>query len=145
MTIAVSNSAVQTVAVNSTITFDTEYLHTGKNCNCPCNSAETHRPNSNSIRLRCPGMYDVHFNGNVTSGTADQQLQLNIMVDGVPATGSTMIETVSAADAYENVSATIPVYVCPGDNVTITVANTGANAITLGADSNLYVYRRGVK
>lgn len=51
--IALSNLTVQTLTTGQSITFDSTVLRT-------CSSAEGHRQSTPAVKLRVPGIYEVH-------------------------------------------------------------------------------------
>lgn len=137
--IVLSNSQSQSIAAGGTVTFDTTVLHTG--CRPDgCGGAEYHRNGSGTVQLR-PGIYEVSFNGNVTSATAGTSVQLAIAIDGTPLPETTMIQTVGTANAFENVAASTYVRVCCGTNAAISVENTGTSLLTLAPNSALSIRR----
>ena len=88
--IVLSNSAVEVVPVGGTVTFNLTVIHTGCDRN-GCGGSEYHRQGSGAVRLRGRGnrcgqasIFDLSFNGNVTSGTAGTEVQLAMTVDGTP-------------------------------------------------------------
>lgn len=145
--IVLSNSAAQVIPVGGTVTFNLEVAHTGCDEN-GCRGAEYHRQGSGVVRLRgrnnrCnqKSIFDLSFNGNVTSGTAGTEVQLAMAIDGTPLAETTMIETIGTADSYQNLGARTYLSVCPGEDVTLTVVNTGSTALTLDANAALTARR----
>lgn len=149
MTIVLSNSAVQTIPAGGTVTFDYPILQSGAGKD-NCNGSEYHRQGSNSVALRwkggcapCPqpNLFDVSFNGNVTSTEADTQVQLAIELNGSPIYETLMQQTVSTANDYVNLGARTYVKLCPYETVTLTVTNTGTTPLILNTGSAFTVRR----
>lgn len=137
--IVLSNSQSQSITAGGTVTFDTTVLHTG--CRPDgCGGAEYHRNGSGTVQLR-PGIYEISFNGNVTSATAGTSVQLAIAIDGTPLAETTMIQNVDTANSFENVAAATYVRVCCGTNGSISVENTGTSLLTLAPNSGLSIRR----
>ena len=55
--IVLSNSTEQTLSPGQSLTFDLVKLHTG--------CAECHRPGTGSVKLRCNGVHEGYFGGNI--------------------------------------------------------------------------------
>lgn len=137
--IVLSNSQVEIIPAGGTVTFDLTRLHTG--CRQDgCGGAEYHRPGTGTVQLR-PGIYEVAFNGNVTNPTAGTEVQMAIAIDGAPISETTMIQTVSTANSYENIAASTYVKVCCGVNASITVENSGTTPVTMDANAGLHIRR----
>ena len=83
----------------------------------------------------------ICFNGNVTSGTAGTEVQLAMTIDGTPLAETTMIETIGTANSYQNLAARTYLKVCPGEDVTLSVTNTGAAPVTIDANAALTARR----
>lgn len=131
--IILSNSIAQTVAPGQSATFDTIIEKTG--------CAECFRRNTGTISVRNrPAIYDIIFGGNignVAAGTA----QLAISYDGSPLLETTVLsETAAAGDVNHIYTGTsVRTGCCEGG--TFTVTNTGADAITIGANPIFKVRR----
>lgn len=138
MATEVSNSAVQTIPVGGSVTFDVTIFPQGGFAKCPCAGSSYHRQGSSAITLRgkgCPALFEVHFNGNITSADAATAVQLAIAVNGSALPETLMQQTIATANAYANVSAHTFVGVCPGETLSLTVVNNGANPVIVNADS----------
>ena len=46
-----------------------------------------------------------------------------------------MIETIGTANSYQNLSARTYLKVCPGEDVTLSVTNTGTKPVTVDANA----------
>lgn len=121
--IVLSNSNAQTVAPGQAVTFDTRIMHTG--------CAECWRIGSGAIGLKCQGIYECQFTGNCGTGT------LALALDSAPLTETTMNN--SGADVA-NIHCSTAVKNCCG-NDSITVINTGTEAVELDANPCLFIKR----
>lgn len=130
--IVLSNSTAQTIAAGQTVTFDTVSLHTG--------NAECHRKGSSLVRLRCNGLYEVNFSGNVT-GIVAGPVQLSISIDSTALPDGTMISTPAAVGDVNNIAKTTLISNCCGGG-TITIQNNGTESVVLSAGSTLYIARK---
>lgn len=130
--IVLSNSTAQTIAAGQTVTFDTVSLHTG--------NAECHRKGSSLVRLRCNGLYEVNFSGNVT-GIVAGPVQLSISIDNTALPDGTMISAPAAVGEVNNIAKTTLVSNCCGGG-TITIQNNGTESVVLSAGSTLYIARK---
>lgn len=139
--IVLSNSAVEVIPVGGTVTFNLTVIHTGCDRN-GCGGSEYHRQGSGAVRLRGRGnrcgqasIFDLSFYGNVTSGTAGTEVQLAMTIDGTPLAETAMIETIGTANSYQNLAARTYLKVCPGEDVTLSVTNTGTEPVTIDANA----------
>lgn len=133
--IELTNSVAQTIPAGGTVTFDRTILKTGR---CECHNPQL---SPNSVKLRANGIYEVQFMGNIASPTAATPVQLAIAVGGTARPDSVMVATASAANAFQNISTSIPVQNCCGDFDWITVVNTGTTPVLLSANMNLFIKR----
>lgn len=131
--IVLSNSAEQTLLAGQSITFDLVKLHSG--------CAECHREGSSSVKMRCSGIYDIAFSGNI-GGTVAGPVQLSIEVGGEILQETTMISTAGAVGDLNNVATQTRVRNCCSDYDRVTVTNTGTSDVVVGANSALVVGRR---
>lgn len=130
--IVLTNTTAQILASGQSITFDNVVLHTG--------CGECHKDSTASVKLRSRGIYEIHFNGNVTSVTAADSIQLSILAGGDPIVGTAMNSSTSAATSLSVSATTLYANSC-GDYSRITVTNTGDNPLVIQAGSNLYIKR----
>lgn len=133
---AVSN-AIQLVAVNGGVVFENTRIMTG--------CTVRHEAGSARFVLLAPGIYSVHFSGNIAVPTGETvgPISLALTVDGEPITGSDAIFTPAAVDVYGNVSvnALVRVYGCRcAANVGLSVVNTSEIPINV-QDANLIIIR----
>ena len=138
--IVASNTSPQVLQPGAALTFNNLIWKSG--------CAESFRNLGSAIRLT-QGVFEIGFNGNITGETANTALQLNIEIDGSPLPETTMISTPSAENSFNNVSASTYIgnqatkcNCCPG-NVSISVVNTGTEAVTVAANSKLSARRIG--
>ena len=133
--IVLSNTAVQTVPVGQSITFDTSVLKS----RC---GTESWRTGNGQVRLKADcGVYEVTFEANVTGATAATPVQLSIAISGAALPETTMISTPATANAVNHVSATTAIKNACGDYDRITVINTGAQPVIVSANPMLFVKR----
>lgn len=131
--IELSNTTAQTIAAGQSLTFDTVILKTG--------CAETHRTNSGIVTLKANNaVYEIHFAANV-SGTAAGPVQIALALDGEPLVETTMISTVTTAGDFNNVATGTLIKTGCGCCGRITVTNTGASDVIVGANPALFVKR----
>ena len=132
-------NAVQTVNANQNVYF-TDTVVDGNLC-------ITHRNDSGLVGLKgltnqCRARYRVFFGANVaipTDGTAGP-ISVAIAIDGEAVPVTTMIVTPTVVDAYFNIASSVFVDVPRGCCSTISVQNTGADAINI-QNANLIVER----
>lgn len=133
--IALTNSVAQSVPAGGTVTFDTVKLKTG--CG-ECYNSQI----PNSVKLRGNGgIYEVHFSANISSDTANTPVQLAIALGGVALPESVMVSTPSEANAFNNVSKTIPIRNCCSDVDRVTIINSGTTPVLVSANLILFVKR----
>lgn len=132
--IVVSNSTEQTLQPGQSITFDLIRLHTG--------CGECHRQGSSSVKLRCQGVYDVSFSGNISGSTGGTEVQLSIELGGEILPETTMKSMPSSPGDFNNVAT--GTYVCSGcgDYSRVTVTNTGAAPVVVDQNTCLKIGRR---
>lgn len=133
MAIVLTTTSDQTLLPNQSLIFSRD-TQTG------CDVA--FRNNSGSLVTRFNSLYDVAFTGNISVATADQPIELSVEVSGTPF--FTMQQVPGVADAPVNVAGykiLNNLGCCCGNNVqaTITVTNTGTNALTVASGASLSV------
>lgn len=133
--IELTTLAAQTIPVGGAVTFDNVKLRTG------CNECYT-RQLRTTIGLRNRGVYEVHFNGNITSDPA-AAVQLSIALGGQPLVETQMDATPAAANTPVNVSTSTLVEngCCMPGLDRLTVVNTGEAPVIVNANANFYVTR----
>lgn len=131
-----TNLTAQTIPVGGAVTFAVK-LKTG------CSECFS-RQLPTTIGLRARGVYEIHFNGNITSETADSALQIAIAAAGTPLVETTMNATPAAANQLVNVStSTLFDNNCCMEGLNrLTVVNTGTVPVIVAPNSNFYVTRQ---
>jgi hypothetical protein len=103
---------------------------------CRCNGGWlTHEDGSAQFLISRPGIYMVSVGVQVTSDTAATDATLAITANGEALAGTTMAETITAADDVAQLATTALVRVPCGASITVGLANTGADEITINAAS----------
>lgn len=133
---AVSN-AIQLVAIGGGVVFENTRIRTG--------GAVRHEEGSARFVLLAPGVYSVHFSGNIAvpAGETVGPISVALAVDGEAVTASDAIFTPAAVGVYGNVSVNslVRVYGCGCNaNVGVAVVNTSAIPINV-QDANLIIIR----
>lgn len=100
-----------------------------------------HNEGSPTYKILEGGLYEVTFNGNVTSATVGV-VALGLYIDGVLAPGATVIETIATAGDYSNVAFVKKLKICCRGDATITVASvpsvlTGATLPGTATDTQI--------
>lgn len=131
--IVLTNTIAQTIAPGASLTFDEVILHSG--------CGECHRKGTGSVKLRCNGVYELHFHANVGGETAATAVQLALAIGGEPLPETTMISVPVAVDDLNNVGTSTLLKNCCGDYDRVTVVNTGTVPVVIGANPVLYVKR----
>lgn len=132
---AVSN-AIQLVPAGGGVVFENTRIKTG--------CSVRHEPGSARFVLLAPGIYSVHFSGNIAVPTGETvgPISVALAVDGEGIAGTDAIYTPAAVETYGNVSvnALVRVYGCGGANVSVAVENTSDIPINV-QDANLIIIR----
>lgn len=131
--IVLSNSTEQTLLAGQSVTFDLVKLK--------CGTCECHRPGTASVKLRCSGIYQVGFGANIGGTVAGTPVQLTIELGGDPLSETTMISTPAAIGDLNSVYRSTFVKNCCCDYDRITVTNTGASDVVVGANAELTISR----
>lgn len=134
--IEVSNTTTQTLQPGQSISFDKILLRT------TCGSECRNRQVPSSIKLCAKGIYELHFNGNVTSDTAGAATQLAMAIGGAPLVETAMNATITAANDILNVSTSTLLRNCCCDLDRVSVTNIGTVPVTVVQNSNFYVIRK---
>ena len=114
------NENIEVLASNSsTISFLNDDVRT-RRANC-CIWLQ-HSEGSPIYKILEGGLYEITFNANVTSATAGV-VALGLLIDGVLAQGTTVIETIATVGDYSNVAFTKKIKVCCKGNVNISIAS----------------------
>lgn len=134
----VSNTTTQTLQPGQALKFDgTNFLHTG--CG-ECFNSQI--PASVKLNGNCGAVYEIQFEGNVTSDTAGP-VQLALALADQPLVQTAMNATIAAANDLVNVSTGTYLRMCCGDANRVSVINTGTTAVTVAQNSSLRICRKG--
>lgn len=134
--IELKNSATQTIQPGQAISFDTVLLRSG--C-AECYNRQL--PTSVKLKGGCGSVYELHFNGNITSEAAGDALQLAMAVSGSALTETAMNAAPAAAGTLVNVSTSTLLKLCCSDLNRVSVINTGTTPIVVAQNSNFYIKR----
>lgn len=127
--VVLSTLTEQTIEPGQAITFDN--LVTCSGC------GETAR-SGGPLGLRFPNAtYELGFNGNITSATAAEPIQLSIALGGSPLPETAMIYTPAVANAVGNVASSTYVETRQGLSNQVTVVNSGTVAIIVSPGASL--------
>lgn len=131
------NTATQTLQPGQAIRFDKVLLRSG------CSECYNQQlPTSVKLKGGCGSIYELHFNGNVTSTTTGDVLQLAIAVATSPLVETAMNATPAAAGTLVNVSTSTLLRLCCSDLDRVSVINVGTNPITIAQNSNFHIVRK---
>ena len=133
--IVLTNLTAQTLAPGASLVFDQVRVKSG------CN--ECWRNPSTSVKLRNKGIYDIDFNANIGGATAATPVQLSVQLGGETLPETTMISVPAAAGVLNSVSTATAVRNCCCDFDRVTITNTGAVPVDVGANSALRIGRHG--
>lgn len=135
--ILLSNTAAVTLQPGQAITFNNLMLHAG--CG-ECFSKQL--PTSVKLKGGCGAIYELSFNGNITSVAAGATVQLAMAVGGQPLVETAMNATPAAAGTLVNVSTSTLLRITCADLDRVSVINTGTTPLTVAPNSNFYIIRR---
>lgn len=130
--IVLSNTAAQTLTPGESLIFDNTVIQSG--------SAEHHADNSASVLMLKPGMYEIHFTGNVAGVTDESTMMLGVRVGSNTLSETTMMTTACLKEYYSNV-ASATIVRCETKGMDIGVTNIGTNPITIAPHSSIFVKR----
>lgn len=86
-------------------------------------------PNSADPGEEFPFLHTITVVDRVVSVDKPELVQNNIKTE------TTMIETIGTANSYQNLAARTYLKVCPGEDVTLSVTNTGTEPVTVDANA----------
>lgn len=126
--VVLSNTAAQTLAAGQSLTFNVL-----KQTGC---SEYIDGSGSSQVFLKPNGVYLVDFSTNVSSAAAATPVQLQLEMNGAPQAETLRVTTPAAADTLEPLSFATAVDTKANccfslGTVSLTVTNTGTNAITV--------------
>lgn len=130
--IVLSNTAAQTLTPGESLIFDNTVIQSG--------SAEHHADNSASVLMLKPGIYEIHFTGNVAGIKDESTMMLGVRVGSNTLSETTMTKTACLKDQYSNVAAATIVR-CGTKGTDIGVTNIGAVPITIAPHSSIFIKR----
>lgn len=116
---SVQETALTLASNTANIPFASDVVRT-RSANC-CGWLN-HSAGSTQYQITEPGIYEIMFNTNVTSGTAGIT-GLGIKANGELLSGTEMDYTVATANTYGNVSANRLIRICGNGSTTITVGS----------------------
>ena len=130
--IVLSNTTAQTLKPGESLIFDNTVIQSG--------CAEYHSDHSSSVLILKPGMYEIHFTGNVAGIEDESTLRLGIRAGSNTLSETTMMKTVCHKEHYSNVAAATIVR-CETKGKAIGVTNIGAVPIVIAPHSSIFVKR----
>ena len=130
--IVLCNTTAQTLKPGESLIFDSTVIQSG--------CAEHHSDHSSSVIILKPGMYEIHFTGNVAGIEDESTLRLGIRVGSNTLSETTMMKTVCHKEHYSNVAAATIVR-CETKGKAIGVTNIGAVPIVIAPHSSIFVKR----
>lgn len=130
--IVLSNTTAQTLKPGESLIFDNTVIRSG--------CAEYHSDHSPSVLILKPGMYEIHFTGNVAGVEDESTLRLGIRVGSNTMSETTMMKTVCHKEHYSNVAAAT-IMRCETKGKAIGVTNIGAVPIVIAPHSSVFVKR----
>lgn len=128
----ITNPAV--VAAGANVLFAGSRARTSNSCRCN-GGWLTHEDGSGQFLISRPGIYMVGVGAQVTSATAGTVATLALTSNGEALPGTAMAETITAAGDVAQLATSALVRVPCGASITIGLANTGADEITVNAAS----------
>lgn len=129
--IVLSNNTAQTLKSGESLIFDNTVIQSG--------CAEYHSDHSSSVLMLKPGMYEIHFTGNVAGIEDDSTLRLAVRVGSSTLSETTMM-TARPKEQYSNVAAATIVR-CGTKGTDIGVTNIGAVPIVIAPHSSIFIKR----
>lgn len=130
--IVLSNTNAQTLTPGESLIFDNTVIQSG--------SAEHHADNSASVLMLKPGMYEIHFTGNVAGVTDESTMMLGVRVGSNTLSETTMMKMACLKEYYSNV-ASATIVRCETKGMDIGVTNIGTTPITIAPHSSIFVKR----
>lgn len=130
--IVLCNTTAQTLKPGESLIFDNTVIQSG--------CAEHHSDHSASVLILKPGIYEIHFTGNVAGIEDESTLRLGIRVGSNTLSETTMMKTVCHKEHYSNVAAATIVR-CEAKGKDIGVTNIGAAPIVIAPHSSIFVKR----
>ncbi len=129
--IVLSNNTAQTLKPGESLIFDNTVIQSG--------CAEHHADDSASVLMLKPGMYEIHFTGNVAGIEDDSTTKVAVRV-GPNTLSETTMMTARPKEHYSNVAAATIVR-CGTKGTDIGVTNIGAVPIVIAPHSSIFIKR----
>lgn len=123
---SVQETSLTLASNTANIPFDSDVVRT-RNANC-CGFL-VHSVGGTQYQITKAGIYEVMFNGNVTSATVGATA-LGIKANGELLSGTEMDYTVATANTFGNVSANRLIRICGNGSTTITVGSLPTSEAT---------------
>ena len=117
---SVNENEVTLTSNTATLPFATTDLRTRSAMNC--SGFINHNEGSALFSILDGGVYEISFNGNVTSATAGQ-VALALFADGVQIAGTEMDATITTAGDFENISFIKTIRVCCKGSVNLAITS----------------------
>lgn len=130
--IVLCNTTAQTLKPGESLIFDNTVIQSG--------CAEHHSDHSSSVLILKPGIYEIHFTGNIAGIEDESTLRLGLRVGSNTLSETTMMKTVCHKEHYSNVAAATIVR-CESKGKDIGVTNIGAAPIVIAPHSSIFVKR----
>lgn len=130
--IVLSNTNAQTLMPGESLIFDNTVIQSG--------CAEHHADNSASVLMLKPGMYEIHFTGNVAGVKDKSTMMVGVRVGSNTLLETTMMKTACLKECYSNV-ASATIVRCETKGMDIGVTNIGTTPITIAPHSSIFVKR----
>lgn len=130
--IVLSNTTAQTLKSGESLIFDNTVIQSG--------CAEYHSDHSSSVLMLKPGMYEIHFTGNVAGIEDGSTMRLAVRIGSNTLSETTMMKTVCLKECYSNVAAATIVR-CGTKGTDIGVTNIGAAPIVIAPHSGIFIKR----
>lgn len=130
--IVLCNTTAQTLKPGESLIFDNTVIRSG--------CAEYHPDHSSSVLILKPGIYEIHFTGNIAVTEDDSTARVAVRVGPNALSETTMMKTACPKEHYSNVAAATIVR-CETKGKDIGVANIGAAPIVIAPHSSIFVKR----
>lgn len=122
------------VAAGANVLFTGSRARTSNSCRCN-GGWLTHEDGSGQFLVSRPGIYMIGIGAQVTSATAGTVATLALTSNGEALAGTTMAETITAADDVAQLATSALIRVPCGASITVGLANVGDTEITVNAAS----------
>lgn len=130
--IVLCNTTAQTLKPGESLIFDNTVIRSG--------CAEYHSDHSSSVLILKPGIYEIHFTGNIAGTEDDSTAKVAVRVGPNTLSETTMMKTACPKECYSNVAAATIVR-CETKGKDIGVTNIGDAPIVVAPHSSIFVKR----